>query len=259
MELDGRIRAPLSASRYDRTREHVDHIFAWAEQVLSEQECEKVKAAVQLMIELHICQDDRPSGQPYVEHTSEVARNVIDWCAPTSSAPVIAACLHDSVEDQADRVVAALSESEPDRRSALESLCRRFGSDAANLVSQLTNPRLELPPDLDDAERRRLKIERYTEHVLSVFRNEPEAAAIKLADFGSNALRLDRLGTATAEDRRKKDRLREKYGPTMAFLREHLASLPPDHPLAARAEELRAEVEDAWKQHFAPREGPEEG
>ncbi len=257
------ISSRLAAQRFATTRDHLAAIRAWAS-ALDVQTCTRVDAALEWMIELHIDQADRPgsqsSSQPYVEHTAEVARHVIEWTAPISSDVVIAACLHDALEDQAPKLAGRAGpadRSDADtRKLALASLRQRFGERVAELVACVTNPDLDTRVTarhgaIEGEQRVARKNEIYTEHVVSVFENEPEAAAIKFADFGSNALRIDRVDSSTEAGRARKAKLLQKYAGAMRYLLTYFDSLPVTHPLHANRGILRELVREAWAAEYA--------
>jgi guanosine-3',5'-bis(diphosphate) 3'-pyrophosphohydrolase len=99
------------------------------------------------------------AAEPYVNHLIEVAYLVSTASPEADSNTVIAALLHDTVEDVG--VTAA-------------ELTERFGPDVASLVLEVTDDK-----SLDPAERKRLQVERAPK--LSV-----RAGTIKLADKISN-------------------------------------------------------------------------
>lgn len=251
----------LEAARYAATRDHIRFIRAWAESLGAETRA-KVDGALALMIDLHLDQADRPGPQPYVEHAAEVARHVIDWTVPTSPDAVMAACLHDAVEDQAPKL-AGRSDRPPHelRAQALEQLAGRLGERVAALVARVTNPDIDALVTarfgaIEGAERRARANEIYTEHVVEVFEREPEAAAIKLGDFGSNAFRIDRVETSTEAGRQRKAKLLQKYAGTMRYLLTYFDALPPTHPLHSHRVALRERVRAVWSAEYEGRVEP---
>lgn len=78
------------------------------------------------------------AGEPYVNHLLEVARLVAVSPSGLDTNPVIAALLHDTIEDTASR----------------DELVSRFGSDVADLVAEVTDDK-----SLPKADRKRLQIE----------------------------------------------------------------------------------------------------
>lgn len=173
---------------------------------LTEQEIQKINEAVNLALELHIDQKDRPSGEPYVNHILSVARRLVVEYGVVNPNMIMAAALHDSVEDQSSKLSALDAEAEGDeRQKSLAYLTSHFGERVSNIIHSLSNE--EVPDDLDTATKNRM----YAEHVAEAVK-DPEVALIKLADFSDNALTLEKV---TDPGRRAK--LTEKYMPVVAM------------------------------------------
>lgn len=106
--------------------------------------------------------DQRRKGaaaEPYINHLLEVAGLVAASLAEPDTNLLIAALLHDTIEDTA---------------TTKEELIRHFGSDVADLVAELTDDK-----SLPKAERKRLQIE-------TASKKSARAQSIKLADKISN-------------------------------------------------------------------------
>jgi guanosine-3',5'-bis(diphosphate) 3'-pyrophosphohydrolase len=99
------------------------------------------------------------AGEPYVNHLIEVAQLVSSALTEPDINLVMAALLHDSIED------AGVTK---------EELARRFGSDVADLVAELTDDK-----SLPQQERKRLQVEHAPKMTV-------RAQTIKLADKISN-------------------------------------------------------------------------
>jgi len=99
------------------------------------------------------------AGEPYVNHLIEVAGLVAEALAEPDTNLVMAALLHDTIEDTA---------------TTREELVERFGTDVADLVVELTDDK-SLPKE----ERKRLQIE-------NAPKKSRRAQTIKLADKISN-------------------------------------------------------------------------
>ena len=97
--------------------------------------------------------------EPYVNHLAEVALLVAEATQGADANLVIAAYLHDTIEDQEVKH---------------ETLAAEFGRDVADLVREVTDDKL-----LPKAERKRLQVE----HARSA---SPRAKHLKLADKISN-------------------------------------------------------------------------
>lgn len=128
-----------------------------------------ILAAIQLATIRHAGQTRKYTGEPYVCHPIEVAQityaNMIDdHSDQTVQAAVIAAILHDTVEDTATKI---------------EEIHKRFGERVARAVDDLTDKHLPGYGQPNRAERKRREAERLA---LAC----PEAQCVKLADLESN-------------------------------------------------------------------------
>ena len=99
------------------------------------------------------------SAEPYINHPAEVARLVAEATGGRPLAVLLAALLHDTVEDT---------------QTTLDELEREFGKDVAALVAEVTDDKR-----LPKAERKRLQVE----HAGAKSRG---AKLIKIADKTSN-------------------------------------------------------------------------
>jgi (p)ppGpp synthase/HD superfamily hydrolase len=99
------------------------------------------------------------AGEPYVNHLAEVARLVAEATGGEDTVAVLAALLHDAIEDT------------PTTREELE---REFGGEVAAVVAEVTDDKT-----LPKAERKRLQVE-------SAPHKSARAKLIKIADKTSN-------------------------------------------------------------------------
>jgi (p)ppGpp synthase/HD superfamily hydrolase len=99
------------------------------------------------------------AGEPYINHLLEVAQLISSALPEPDTNLMIAALLHDAIED------AGVTKDE---------LVHRFGADVANLVAEVTDDK-----SLPKAERKRLQVE-------NAPKKSARAQAIKLADKISN-------------------------------------------------------------------------
>jgi len=188
------------------------------------------RRAAAWMVHVHRNQADRPDGLPYVSHTAEVAETVLRWCPDAPAEVICAAMLHDSVEDQADELE-ALGVGD-----ALQVIEVGLGPLVRQRVELLTNP--EFPADGD-------KNALYLQHVSEAIRADPWVAAIKLADFSTNAWRLSNV-----RDAPKRARLADKYRPVLAMFRELVRDAPADHPLARMRASLLEQMQMVWEDDY---------
>lgn len=141
----------------------------------------------------------RIDGSPYVEHPFAVAMNLLRWGVADQDI-IVAAILHDSVEDCADVIVqrAGLAhlldgmdekaQKAEERRLALDEIARTFGLVVRAFVRNVTNP-------LGDFD--------YSAHVKSIVHWSP--LLVKTADLVHNA------GTLSALPIERQARLARRY------------------------------------------------
>jgi len=177
-----------------------------------EEDQRRLNQALELAARLHAA--DRREREPYINHLLRVAIRIMSHYGVHDADVVIAALLHDAVEDH----TAELAGPHGDRRAALAVLAAEFGPRVAELVAAVTNP--EYAPDRDTHEQ-------YREHVAESLRGNPWARVIKASDFTDNGVGL--IHTTGPRLRT----LAGKYAPLVPVLQE-LITLP-DTPLDAPA------------------------
>jgi len=116
--------------------------------------------------------------EPYVNHLLEVAQLISNAIPEPDTNLIIAALLHDAIED------AGVTKDE---------LVHRFGADVANLVAEVTDDK-----SLPKAERKRLQVE-------NAPKKSARAQAIKLADKISNLRAILSSPPADWDYQRKKE------------------------------------------------------
>ena len=121
---------------------------------------QSILAAAHFAAEKHSSQKRKgKAGEPYVNHLLEVAELIAGAISEPDTNLLIAALLHDTVEDVG---------------VTHEQLVQRFGSDVADLVAEVTDDK-----SLPKLERKRLQVEHAP-------KKSVRAQAIKLADKISN-------------------------------------------------------------------------
>jgi (p)ppGpp synthase/HD superfamily hydrolase len=163
------------------------HTWARAEpelrRLVPDETCDAVARAVSFAVRCHGDQR-RPTGAPYLEHLLEAVEVLVRGAGVTDEAVLVAAVLHDVVEDTPCTV--------RDVRAA-------FGDEVAELVGWVTIP------DSGDGDRKAVK-----EAYLTGLRAAPEKAIlVKLADRASNVQTLRNL------NERKQ---REYYAQTVRYI-----------------------------------------
>jgi hypothetical protein len=167
----------------------------------------RLNQALELAARLHA--GDRREREPYVNHLLRVAIRIMSHYSVRDTDVIIAALLHDAVEDHAAELAPGGGQQD-----ALAMLAAEFGPRVAELVAAVTNP--EYAPDRDTHEQ-------YRQHVADSLRRDPWARVIKASDFTDNGAGL--IHTTGPRVRT----LAGKYAPLVPVLRELIAL--PDTPL----------------------------
>ena len=190
--------------------------------------------ALDLAATLHA--DDRRVREPYLNHLLRVAIRIIKYYGVRDLDVLVAALLHDAVEDHPDELGGC-----PDgtpypeaTEAALAELSRRFNPRVAELVRSVTNP--EYDPARD-------RHEQYREHVEESLERDPWARVIKISDFTDNGVGV----IHTTLD--KAFRSATKYRPLVPKLRELVGR--PDTPLSTIAKEHILDQLDLAEERFA--------
>ena len=163
-----------------------------------------LRRALDLADRLH--RDDRRVREPYMNHLLRVATRIICYYRVRDPDVVVAALLHDAVEDHPAELAGG-APLDP-IGAAVSVLARDFGPRVAELVRAVTNP--EYDPDRD-------RDEQYREHVAESLVNNPWARLIKASDFTDNGVGV--IHTRGAKVRRAA----VKYRPLVPILRELVA------------------------------------
>jgi (p)ppGpp synthase/HD superfamily hydrolase len=179
---------------------------------------------------------DRRVREPYVNHLLRVAIRIIRYYQVRDVDVLVAALLHDAVEDHPAELAeleAGASHAEL-TDAAVAELARRFNPRVAELVRSVTNPQYD--PDRD-------KHEQYRLHVAENLENDPWARVIKISDFTDNGVGVihTTLEKATSSAR--------KYRPLVPTLRELVGR--PDTPLSTQAKEHILDQMDLAEERFA--------
>ncbi|MEO3820519.1 HD domain-containing protein [Plantactinospora sp. B24E8] len=202
---------------------------------------DRLGAALELAARLH--RDDRRVREPYLNHLLRVAIRIIVYYRVTDVDVIVAALLHDAVEDHPAELadLPADSSRSAATEAALAEVARRFNPRVARLVAAVTNP--EYAPDRD-------RDEQYRAHLAESLEREPWARVIKISDFTDNGVGV----IHTTGD--KVPRSARKYRPLLPLLRDLVRR--PDTPLDAEARTHILGQLDLAEQRFAAiLDGPE--
>jgi len=138
-----------------------------------------ILSAAHFAAEKHASQKRKgKAGEPYINHLLEVAQLISSAIPEPDTNLMIAALLHDAIED------AGVTKDE---------LVHSFGADVANLVAEVTDDK-----SLPKAERKRLQVE-------NAPKKSARAQAIKLADKISNLRAILSSPPADWDYQRKKE------------------------------------------------------
>lgn len=193
--------SPMKGDKRMQTRSNILKTFSeMAYSTLSAEDLMRMESAMMDAVALHMSQKWRPDG-PYPQHVTWVAHKVFCTLWITDPDMFIAACLHDAVEDQPEKL--ALYSSEYDERwyqslkndhsiesekylqkHALLWVKQKYWEEVMNIVAGLTNPIQEKWLSSDD------KRKHYFEHVKSATESDERVFWIKLMDFNENGLNL---------------------------------------------------------------------
>ncbi|GAA3748765.1 hypothetical protein GCM10022225_36240 [Plantactinospora mayteni] len=201
--------------------------FAPAEQT-------RLTAALDLAGTLH--RDDRRVREPYLNHLLRVAIRIICYYSVTDVDVIVAALLHDAVEDHPAELAGlpAGTTGPAATEAALAEVARRFNPRVARLIAAVTNP--EYDPARD-------RNEQYHAHLAESLDGEPWARVIKVSDFTDNGVGV----IHTTGD--KVHRSARKYRPLVPLFRDLVTR--PDTPLSADARAHILGQLDLAEQRFA--------
>ncbi|MBO2457938.1 HD domain-containing protein [Actinomadura violacea] len=196
----------------------------------AEPDWRRLSTALALASDLH--RQDRRVSEPTVNHLLRVALRVMCHYKVDDVDVLVAALLHDSVEDHpAD--LAGDTSGDP-REAALGVLEAEFGPRVAGLVSAVTNPVYDRSGDVHA---------QYRAHVAESLDRHPAARIIKVSDFTDNGAGL--MHTTGPKVRK----LARKYRPLVPRLRELVNRA--DTPLAAPVKEHITAQLDRADERFA--------
>jgi (p)ppGpp synthase/HD superfamily hydrolase len=174
-------------------------------------------------IAMHAHDGDTRGPHPYSTHFLRVATRIIYYFQVGDPDIIIAALLHDTVEDHPERLIDKtrtpldiLRTDQDFTHAALDFIGHRFNERTARLVASVTNP------PFDPTKNKNLQ---YYNHIVTSLTQDPEARIIKLSDFIENC-----NGLRYSEDPPQRVRKRAlKYAPLIPYMR--LLALATDTPL----------------------------
>jgi (p)ppGpp synthase/HD superfamily hydrolase len=194
----------------------------------------RLEDALALAARLHAA--DRRILEPYLNHLLRVAIRIIRYYGIRDVDVLVAALLHDAVEDHPEELAglpATCSHTEL-TNAAVAELARLFNPRVAELVRSVTNP--EYDPEHDPHEQ-------YRTHVAESLDRDPWARVIKVSDFTDNGVGV--IHTT----REKAHSAATKYRPLVPKLRELVGR--PDTPLSVEAKDHILDQLDLAEERFA--------
>lgn len=123
----------------------------------------------------------RRTREPYANHVLRVALRVLCHYRVTDPDVLIAALLHDVVEDQPWAAAGVPGQGPPPRAAAVAVITARYGPRVARLVGAVTNP------ERTATDWQTLNLQ-YVEHLAGSLDAEPWARVLKLSDFTDNGV-----------------------------------------------------------------------
>jgi len=228
----------------------------------------RIREALTLMLKLHVNQSDRvASSEPFVGHPLDVATEVLEtYKGNDISHVVVAALLHDSIEDQAHLLALEkklalqhkdVTPEQIEHEGALHGLGRLFGLRSQLLVQSVTRPK-------------RLSIhdprESYEDYIRNIFYKStltPASAVIKWADLKQNAFIGDLYERAQMEKESGNEkeyervmyfyeRMKKKYRPVLEMVREWFTDLDDkSHPLFEQRDAAIAKIDDVLENQYS--------
>ncbi len=231
-----------------RIEKEIDQFKEAVKADFESEDCERIMSALDLMLDLHCEQEDRMDGNPYVIHPLEVADDLLNKYNIKDPDLIIGALLHDSVEDQAYKLNAKLSDEEVEitneeelRNSAFAKIGDIYGERVENMIRGLTNPNFgKIKKELEEQGIQKKKKMLYKEHVEEAIKN-PDVFVIKLSDFMRNAGNIPKEG-------QKRNHFIEKYGPVIknVFI-PAFEEMSESHPLYEKRDEILKILNDIYE------------
>ncbi|MGI5215052.1 HD domain-containing protein [Plantactinospora sp. CA-290183] len=203
---------------------------------------ERLAVALELAAALH--RDDRRVREPYLNHLLRVAIRIIRYYRVTDVDVIVAALLHDAVEDHAAELAGlpAGSSGSAATGAALAEVARRFNPRVAGLVGAVTNPEYEPGRDRN---------EQYRAHLAESLGRDPWARVIKVFDFTDNGVGV----IHTTGD--KVESSARKYRPLVPLFRDLVTRSDTPLDAAARAHIL-GQLDLAEERFAAILDGPDD-
>jgi (p)ppGpp synthase/HD superfamily hydrolase len=151
------------------------------------EEQEQLIKAQQFSDKYH-AQQRRADGAPYMNHIFRVVIRIMHHYQVKDLEVILAALLHDVVEDQA-KAITGIDDKAAAKEPAFGVIAAEFGPGVEELVRAVSNPEFEG----EDWH------EQYREHVIHLLKTNPRAGIIKISDFTDNATGIHYTPAGKAE------------------------------------------------------------
>ncbi|MFA6995012.1 MAG: hypothetical protein WC249_01220 [Patescibacteria group bacterium] len=254
------------SNRREKIKNEIDSFRQKISEKFTGNDRQKINEALEFMLKIHLPQKDRMDGQPFASHPLAVAEEALKL----SDNPelIIAALIHDSVEDQPDYIfVERVNRKYPNRNFvpleigdtlrerhrdvfkawSFREIEERFGDKIKYYTENMTNHDFNsLAEDLglNGEDRQDFINKLYAEHVQDII-NDPELFTLKLADLSIN-IDLHSL----SPDSEKYLKLKRKYKSVIEAILERLINLEEGHPIYNKKNEIMAKLKKIYIEQY---------
>ncbi len=214
--------------------------------------------ALILATELHIDEEDRLEGQPYLGHVLEVAQILLDEYKITDYKIIVTALLHDSVENNAiklakmENFMGNEDNEEEQSKEDKEKITRRaifqirtiFEPSIAQTIEILSKPDFPamIQKALEEGSKESpttLKNKFYNQYIQNITQDK-KALTAKWADFKVNAIEI----IERVPESEKKHRKILKYNTALPTLLTAFENLEETHPLFPHREKIIEDIKN---------------
>lgn len=256
--------------REQRIQETLDNFKLLIAEKFNNNDLIKINKALKLMQEVHLPQKDRSDGKPFAEHPLEVAQKVIEMGADLKPDLIVAALLHDSIEDMPEILFAKRANrkfpnhnydftiTQQTKKNYLhifkdwsfKEIKEQFGPKVVYYLYNLTNhdfdSLVEELPSLSAEEKIDFKNEAYASHVVEIIKDS-NLCLLKYADFSTN---IDLKSIPTGDE--KYFKLKRKYASVIPIFINQIKMIDNDHQLFNHKELIIRNLEKIYLEQYKP-------
>lgn len=254
--------------RRQKIQESLNKFKLLIEEKFKDEELDKIIRALQLMQEVHLPQKDRSDGKPYAEHPLEVAGKVVKMSDKLTPDLIVAALLHDSVEDMPEILFAKRANRKFPKPNydfkitdeikknyyhilkdwSFKEIEEQFGSKVLYYLYNLTNHDFdslaEELPDLSTEAKIDFKNEAYASHVREIIKDS-NLCLLKYADFSTN-INLKNL----SDNEEKYFKLKRKYASVIPIFIEQIKLIDENHQLFSSKQLIIKDLEKIYQEQY---------